>query len=307
MLVITENTENKLLQELKNCWESFPTHRCLHLKFSQVEHEKEEWFDGFVEVFRGYFEDQAVQIYRCHDGDVFILTRTMTRKRANDFLVHLSPTLTPASPIIIGQGLAALFEVGVDWPKLRTICEKKIEDIRFEEAQKQAQAKKKEELVKASREETLKTINDDLINSLSKRREQRDMPEVMVVEDDLFSQKLVKNALKGKYSVSMTEDGQGAIMNYVNKAPDVLFLDIGLPDIDGHEVLEKLFKLDPDAYVVMFSGNGDKENIMRAVELGAKGFVGKPFTQERLLQYIEKSPFIQKKQKREKAHGNLVH
>ena len=95
-------------------------------------------------------------------------------------------------------------------------------------------------------------------------------------------------------------------MSYVNKAPDVLFLDIGLPDINGHEVLEKLFKLDPDAYVVMFSGNGDKENIMKAVELGAKGFVGKPFSQEKLLQYIQKSPFIQEKQKREKTHGNLV-
>ena len=96
-------------------------------------------------------------------------------------------------------------------------------------------------------------------------------------------------------------------MNYVNKAPDVLFLDIGLPDINGHDVLERLFKLDPQAYVVMFSGNGDRENVLKAVELGAKGFVGKPFTQEKLIQYIEKSPFIQEKLNREKQYGNLVH
>ena len=105
----------------------------------------------------------------------------------------------------------------------------------------------------------------------------------------------------------MTGDGQGALMGYVNKAPDVLFLDIGLPDIDGHAVLEKIFKLDPDAYVVMFSGNKDRDNVMKAVELGAKGFVGKPFTSEKLLQYIQKSPFIQAKQKKEFDHGNFIH
>ena len=305
MLVIAKDTEPRLLQELKNCWENFPNYRCLHLKFSQVEHEKEEWFNNFVEVLREHFEDQTAQIYRCHDYDVFVLTRYMTHKRVDDFLAHLSLKLEPALQAIIKPGLATLFEIGVDWPKLRTVCEKKIENIKH--AQKQKQESKKAELSKMNREETLKTIDDDLVNSLQKRREQRDTPEVMVVEDDLFSQKLVSNALKNKYEHFMTGDGQGAIMSYVNKAPDVLFLDIGLPDIDGHAVLEKLFKLDPDAYVVMFSGNGDKENVMKAIELGAKGFVGKPFSQEKLLQYIQKSPFVQEKLNRESAHGDIIH
>ena len=45
----------------------------------------------------------------------------------------------------------------------------------------------------------------------------------------------------------------------------------------------------------MFSGNGDRDNVLKAIELGAKGFVGKPFTKDKLFQYIEKSPFIQEK------------
>ncbi len=306
MSIISTNTEKQLFQELKQCWENSPTRRCLHLKFSQLEDKKEDWFDRFVRILRGQFEDETMQIYHCHDDDVFVLTRTMTRKNVDEFLEHLSPILTPDSAITIEERLAALFEAGVDWPTLRTLCEKKIENIKIELLRKQALAKQKEEVSKVSREETLNTISDDLISSLAKRRLQRDAPEIMVVEDDPFSQKLISNALSGKYSMSMTGDGQGAVMNYVHKAPDVLFLDIGLPDIDGHEVLEKLFKIDPEAYVVMFSGNGDKENIMKAVELGAKGFVGKPFTKERLIQYIQKSPFIQEKQNREKTHGNLI-
>lgn len=306
MLVIVKNTENILLQELKNCWESFPTHRCLHLKFSQLEQDKEEWFDNVLATLRSVLEDKSAQLYLCHDNDIFVLTRYMTQKRVNEFLAHLAPILPSASPKIMEQRLADLFEIGVDWRKLRALCEKKIENIRIEQQKKQEKDKKEKELLKVRYEEVLETIREDLVDSLSIRRKQRDTPEVMIVEDDLFSQKLIGNALKNKYPLSMTQDGQGALMGYVKKAPDVLFLDIGLPDINGHEVLEKLFKIDPDAYIVMFSGNGDKENVMKAVELGAKGFVGKPFTQEKLLQYIQKSPFIREKQSREKIHGDIV-
>ncbi len=129
------------------------------------------------------------------------------------------------------------------------------------------------------------------------RREARKTSAIMVVEDDAFTQKLIQNTIKDTHKLSIAGDGQGAIMTYVNKAPDVLFLDIGLPDIDGLKVLEKIFKIDPHAYVVMFSGNGDKKNILKAIELGAKGFIGKPFTKDKIFQYINKSPHIQRKSK----------
>lgn len=298
MLVILKNTEQALLEELKNCWESFPTYRCLYLKLSQLTEKKQEWFSEVSEAVKSFFSDQSAQLYLCNDQDVFVVTRPITKKRFNEFLAHLSHKLTPASL----QGLAALFEIGVDWPKLRTLCHKKMATIEILAKLEEKKQKKQAAFNRISTEKTLQKIDTDLIKSLKARREIREEPLIMVVEDDLFSQRLVGNALKNKYTLAMTEDGQGAIMNYVNKAPDVLFLDIGLPDIDGHAVLKKLFQIDPQAYVVMFSGNGDKENVMKAITLGAKGFVGKPFTQEKLLQYIQKSPFIQAKKNKE----NLV-
>ncbi len=300
MLMIVKDAEKTLFQELKSCWTDFPAHRCLQLKFSQLEGDREDWLPVILKTLRNFIDDPSAQLYLCHDDDIFIITRMITHKRTTEFLSHLPNQLAPI-PL---QGLAALFEIGVDWTRLKTMCAKKIENLQIlENLQK---TKKKEEVAKVSREETIQTLDNDLISSLAMRRDMRAKAEIMVVEDDPFSQQLIHNALKNKYSVSMTGDGQGAIMNYVNKAPDVLFLDIGLPDINGHEVLEKLFKIDPTAYVVMFSGNGDKENIMKAIELGAKGFVGKPFTQDKLLQYIKKSPFIQAKRKEGGTHGNLV-
>ena len=302
MQVITQNTEERLLETLKNCWEANPTHRCLQLKFSQVEEDVHEWLELLCHELRTQLDDQALEIYLCQDQDVFILTRILTQKGVEDFFAHIAPRLTPA---LSSPGLACLFEIGVDWPKLRQICEKKIEAIAL--ARSLREQKKKEELEKIGKKEALKALSKDLIKSLASRRCNRNKPEIMIVEDDPFSQKMVRSALKSKYPLSMSGDGAGALMSYVNKAPDVLFLDIGLPDINGHEVLKRLFKIDPDAYVVMFSGNGDKENVLKAVELGAKGFVGKPFSKEKLIAYIEKSPFIQEKKNRESAHGNLVH
>lgn len=304
MQVITENAEKQLLQELKRCWENAPSLRCLHIKFSQIKQSSADWFRQVVETIRRSLDDPAATLFFCQDNDVFILTRFMTSKGVDDFFAHLSPKLEPALRATITPGLASLFEIGVDWPKLRTVCENKIENQRINKEHERARRQKR--LSQSNRKISLDTISKDLVCSLHRRRAQRSALEIMVVEDDIFSQKLVKNALKDEYPLTMTSDGQGAIMSYVNRAPDILFLDIGLPDINGHEVLEKLFTLDPDAYVVMFSGNGDKENVMKAIELGAKGFIGKPFTQEKLIQYIQKSPFIQEKQNRERADGNLV-
>lgn len=298
--VITNKAEEELKEALKKCWLAFPTHRCLQLKFSQYPPQQEDWLDEVLHVLRRYVDEKSSQIFVCHDNDIFVLNRYLTHKRVSELLAHLAHKLPPAFP----PGLADLFEIGVHWARLERICDKKIENMALMRMQRPWH--EKESLSKVSRNQVMKTIDVGLIDTLAQRRENRQAPEVMIVEDDPFSQRLVRNVLQDKYAHCVSGDGQGALLNYVNRAPDILFLDIGLPDINGHEVLERLFAFDPDAYVVMFSGNGDKDNIIRAVELGAKGFVGKPFTQEKIFQYIEKSPFVQAKKKKESIHGNSV-
>lgn len=298
MLVVSKDAEKMLIDDLKACYKNAPTHRCLFLKCSQLEQDTNEWFGFVLDTLRNIIDEHTTRLYLCHDQDIFIVTQMLSRKQTDKFLSQLSPQLTPASL----RKLAALFEIGIDCQRLITVAKRKYEALEIIKAKKNAP--QKETIAKVCQDEMIQTLDRDLISSLAMRREMRETPEIMVVEDDPFSQKLIRNALKNKYEVSVTGDGQGALMNYVAKAPDVLFLDIGLPDIDGHEVLERLFKLDPSAYVVMFSGNGDKDNIMKAMRLGAKGFIGKPFTQEKLLQYIRKSPFVQAKQEQEKNYGS---
>lgn len=300
MLVVVENAEESLLQQLKNLSQTNPTYRCLYLRFSYGGEDWKKWLPGFLYKTEEALIGESGQAYLCHDGDVFIIARTLTQKILSSLLNQLAQKLQPALP----RGLADLFEIGMDKERLETLCKVKIENKK-ELARSTAQ-KKKESLATISQEKVLEEIDRNLLETLQKRRTEREETEVMVVEDDSFTQKLISNAMNGKYPVNLASDGQGAVLNYVKKAPDVLFLDIGLPDVSGLKVLERIFKIDPHAYVVMFSGNGNKENIMRAVELGARGFLGKPFTKEKLFQYIEKSPFIQAKQAKEMLHGHTV-
>ena len=294
MRVIRQDTESKLLEELKKFWEDQPAYRCLHLKLSTIEEDQNPWFDLMMTQLRVWLGDDEAQAYICADGDVFVITRPLMMKKMDELHNKIASILAPAP---VNKDMLALYEIGVDWPKLRGLCDHKITILK-EQAAAQTPKKPKKALPKLSKEEALSKIDPDWIKTLAERRKKRDTPEIMVVEDDPFSQKLVSNALKNKYTYSMIGDGVGALMGYVTKAPDVLFLDIGLPDTSGHEVLKRIFKMDPDAYVVMFSGNGDRENVLKAVELGAKGFVGKPFTQQKLIEYIKKSPFIRDKEKR---------
>ena len=299
MLIIEKDTENRLYKELRDGWDTYSMHKCLYLRLSQFERQEEKWLPDFIKSLKNLINDDKCRVYVCNDKDIFILSRYITRKTSDRFLSLISNIFDPLNV----YNLSSLYEVGIDWPRLRTICEKKIENKNI--LKERADIVPKIEEKQLSWKELIKKINNDLIYSLSERRKNRDHVEIMIVEDDHFSQRLVGNAIGKKYPYSITGDGRGAVLEYVNKAPDVLFLDIGLPDVSGHEILEEIFKIDPNAYVVMFSGMGDRNNIVKAINLGAKGFVAKPFTRKSLFQYIDKSPFIQNKEKKEIYNGYI--
>jgi len=287
MIIIAEETEKTLIRTLDINETHNNEQRCVHLKTQALQD-----FDltKIVEFIHDNVDDQSGSIFICEDGDVFIIARGIgapfVKNLENNFFS--TPTPQPAQKF----GLAALFEVRVDRLKLIKIIEAKLKTIKDRE-NKKSQEQQKQNTEKNRQAVLNQSIAPNLIESLPQRRKEREGASVLIVEDDLFSQKLITNALPDTFSISLAEDGQNALTQYFVKAPDILFLDIGLPDIDGHDVLAKILEHDPHAFIVMLSGKGDKDNITKAMKNGAKGFVGKPFTREKLFQYIEKSPHIQ--------------
>lgn len=111
---------------------------------------------------------------------------------------------------------------------------------------------------------------------------------VLLVDDDPVVRWMVRNVLRRECRFVAASNARSACAMIPSYRPDVVFLDIDLPDRDGRSVLEWIVADDPGACVVMFSGNGDLDSVAGALESGAKGFIAKPFLRENLLRYVRR-------------------
>lgn len=134
-------------------------------------------------------------------------------------------------------------------------------------------------------------------------RKGRIKPLVLLVEDDPFTLQLVKIAFKETFEVITAETARQALVYYQRHLPDIVFLDIQLPDGNGINLLKQMTDADDLAYIVMLSSHSEKEKIVECLEHGAKGFIGKPFTRQRLIDASDKFKSFRKLSLGQKNHG----
>ena len=113
---------------------------------------------------------------------------------------------------------------------------------------------------------------------------------VLVVDDAAFMRMMIKDILrKGGYEVvGEAEDGAKAIEKYRELHPDLVTMDITMPDMDGITAVKEIRKIDPNAMIVMCSAMGQQAMVIDAIQAGAKDFVVKPFQPERVLEAVRK-------------------
>ena len=117
------------------------------------------------------------------------------------------------------------------------------------------------------------------------------MARVLVVDDAAFMRKMVSDALaKGGHEV-VGEAGNGveAIARFQELKPDLMTLDITMPEKDGLAALAEIVAADPSARVVMCSALGQESKVLEAIKLGAKDFVVKPFQADRVVDAVAKA------------------
>jgi|SRR6056297_1661753 len=122
------------------------------------------------------------------------------------------------------------------------------------------------------------------------KMEEEKMPKILVVDDAAFMRMNLKNILtnEGFGEVVEAENGEMAIQKYKNEQPDLVTLDITMPEMDGIEALEKIKENDPDATVIMCSAMGQQSMVIKAIELGAKDFIVKPFDKGKIKEAVSK-------------------
>jgi two-component system chemotaxis response regulator CheY len=111
-------------------------------------------------------------------------------------------------------------------------------------------------------------------------------PLILLIEDQKFFADLFRHGFD-QYRIVTAESGREGVKRYIDAQPDVTFIDIGLPDISGLEVLKQIRQLDPKAYVVMLSAMNNEAYVKKSRELGAAGFLSKPYNKDYITHYIE--------------------
>ncbi len=112
---------------------------------------------------------------------------------------------------------------------------------------------------------------------------------VLIVDDAaFFRMRLRKLLVASGHVFSEAADGEKAIEAYKTESPDIVLMDVHMPVMNGLDALYEIMKLDNKAKVVMLSNVSQQETIMKALELGARNFVVKPFDEKNLLSVIGK-------------------
>jgi two-component system chemotaxis response regulator CheY len=115
------------------------------------------------------------------------------------------------------------------------------------------------------------------------------MAKVLIVDDAEFLRlRLTKMLDAGGYEVFQAENGLKAVASYKEIHPDVVLMDITMPEMDGLTALKEIVGFDAQARVVMLTALGQESVVLEAVKSGARDFVVKPFEHERVMSAITK-------------------
>ena len=113
---------------------------------------------------------------------------------------------------------------------------------------------------------------------------------VLICDDAAFMRMMIKDILtKNGYDIAgEAENGAIAVSKYQELKPDLVLMDITMPEMDGITAVKEIKKVDPAAKVVMCSAMGQQAMVIEAIQAGAKDFVVKPFQADRVLEAVKK-------------------
>ncbi|GAE24265.1 chemotaxis regulator [Halalkalibacter wakoensis JCM 9140] len=114
---------------------------------------------------------------------------------------------------------------------------------------------------------------------------------VLIVDDAAFMRMMIKDILSknGFDVVGEANDGAEAVEKFKELSPDLVTMDITMPEMDGITALKEIKAIDPSAKIIMCSAMGQQAMVIDAIQAGAKDFIVKPFQADRVVEAIQKA------------------
>ena len=113
---------------------------------------------------------------------------------------------------------------------------------------------------------------------------------ILICDDAAFMRMMIKDILtKNGYNVAgEAENGVKAVEKYNESKPDLVLMDITMPEMDGIQALKKIKEADSSALVIMCSAMGQQAMVIESIQAGAKDFIVKPFQADRVIEAVRK-------------------
>ena len=113
---------------------------------------------------------------------------------------------------------------------------------------------------------------------------------ILICDDAAFMRMMIKDILtKNGYNIAgEAENGAKAVEKYNELKPDLVLMDITMPEMDGIQALKKIKETDPNASVIMCTAMGQQAMVIESIQSGAKDFIVKPFQADRVLEAVQK-------------------
>jgi two-component system chemotaxis response regulator CheY len=114
---------------------------------------------------------------------------------------------------------------------------------------------------------------------------------ILICDDAAFMRMMIKDILtKNGYNIAgEAENGLKAVDKYQETKPDLVMMDITMPEMDGIQALKKIKAVDPSANIIMCSAMGQQAMVIESIQSGAKDFIVKPFQADRVLEAVKKA------------------
>ncbi|MBT1248000.1 MULTISPECIES: chemotaxis protein CheY [unclassified Thermosipho (in: thermotogales)] len=113
---------------------------------------------------------------------------------------------------------------------------------------------------------------------------------ILIVDDAAFMRMMLKDIITkaGHEVVGEAANGKEAVEKYKELKPDIVTMDITMPEMNGIEAIKEIKKIDPNATIIVCSAMGQQAMVIEAIQAGAKDFIVKPFQAARVIEAIQK-------------------
>ncbi len=312
--VIEQDSESALLQMIERNHKQGSLASLVHFKFTLFGAQPNH--DQFVLAVKECLIGFKASVYFCADGDVFVVWRGTARNVLKQLLQNVKAAFAQDMTIACDVFPHHYYDLLAHGEELRIICKQKLHaqpglaplppsdaDLdaaairiartghsRPDSGFPQAEGHATDWHSLGQRIEPRLRFSPEQIVTLAQAveiRKQRKHPEILVVEDQTFSRLLLHSSLREHYTTHSTEQAKEAIQLYAEHAPDIVFLDIELPDGNGHQLAELFKRFDPQTFVVMVTAYNQQDEVMRARNNGARAFVIKPYNKQKIFDCIQ--------------------